>query len=404
MALTILKIRTAKPAGKPRKLYDEHGLFILLTPRGARLWRFRYHFDRKEKLLALGSYPEVGLKDARAKRDDARRLLAEGIDPGEARKAAKAKQRSKTGDSFEAVAREWFDKFSSGWKPSHSSKIIRRLERDVFPWVGSRPIGEITETELLQVLTRIADRGAVDTAHRAKQNCSQIFCYGAATGRGNSDPTALLKRALPPATGSHFAAITAPEAIGPLLRALDGYPGTLVVRCALRLAPLVFVRPGELRGAQWQEFNLVRSEWRIPGERMKRGQPHIVPLSRQAVAILKELEPLTGNGHLVFPSERSRTKAISDNTLNAALRRLDYSKDQMTAHGFRTMASTLLNENGWPPDVIERQLAHTERNSVRAAYNHADYLEKRREMMQWWADYLDELRDGSVGFSRHKWS
>jgi integrase len=348
--------------------------------------------DGKEKLLSLGVYPEVSLKLAHERRDECRRQLASGIDPGARRKAEKASE----ADSFEAIAREWFEKFSRSWAPSHSSKVIRRLEVDVFPSMGSRRARDISPPELLACLRRVESRGALDTAHRVLQNCGQIFRYAVATGRAVRDPAADLRGALPAPNGGHFASITEPAKIGALLRSIEGYEGTHVARCALRLAPLVFVRPGELRKAEWAEFDLDGAEWRIPGERMKARVLHIVPLSRQAVVILRELHSVTGDGRYLFPSVRSTARPMSDNTLNAALRRLGYTTDDMTAHGFRGMASTLLNEQGcWNRDAIERQLAHGERDEVRAAYNYAEYLPERRRMMQAWADYLAGLRAGA---------
>ncbi len=391
MSLTDASIRSAKPSEKPYKRAAGGGLYLLINPNGSRWWRFKYRLGGKERLLSLGVYPDVSLKQAREKRDEARRQLANGIDPSVKRKAEKVAQ----ADSFEAVAREWFAKFSTNWADSHSSKVLRRLEADVFPWLGSRPVGQITPPELLVCLRRVEGRGALDTAHRVHQNCGQIFRYAVATGRAERDPAADLRGALPPPAGGHFASITEPVRIGELLRAMDGYEGTLAARCALRLAPLVFVRPGELRKAEWSEFDLDVAEWRIPPERMKARVLHIVPLSQQAVAILRELQPATGSGTYVFPSVRTSARPISDNTLNAALRHLGYTTDDMTAHGFRSMASTLLNEQGWHRDAIERQLAHGERDEVRAAYNYAEYLPERRKMMQSWSDYLDALRTGA---------
>lgn len=388
--LTDNAIRSAKSRGKPYKLFDERGLYLLVTQEGARWWRFKFRYGDKEKLLSLGVYPDVKLKDARKRRDELRSQLASGVDPGAKRKA----ERLARADSFEAVAREWFAKFSPNWATTHSDKIIRRLEADIFPWIGPRSVGQITSPELLACLRRIEARGALDTAHRAHQNSGQVFRYAIATGRAERDPAADLRGALPPVNGGHFASITDPPAIGALMRAIDGYEGTLVARCALRLAPLVFVRPGELREAEWSEFDLDKAEWRIPPERMKARVLHVVPLSTQAVATLRELLPLTGSGRYVFPSLRTPARPMSENTVNAALRRLGYTGDQMTGHGFRSMASTLLNEQGWQRDAIERQLAHGERDEVRAAYNYAQYLPERRKMMQAWADYLDGLRAG----------
>ena len=396
MSLTDPAIRNAKPGEKPIKLADEKGLYLLIVPAGGKWWRLDYRFAGKRKTLSMGTYPEVSLKEARDKRDDARKQLAQGIDPGETRKAMKAAQ-SAEADTFEVVAREWHTKFSPTWTPEHGERIIRRFERDIFPWMGKRPIREITAPELLAALRRIESRGALDTAHRAHQNCGQVFRYAVATGRADRDPSGDLRGALPPVRDKHHASITDPKGIGELLRAIDDYRGSFVTQCAMRLAPLVFVRPGELRSAEWSEFDFDKAEWRIPGEKMKMRDPHIVPLSTQAAAILLELQPLTGRGRYVFPSARTPNgdRCMSENAVLAALRRLGYTKDEMTGHGFRSMASTLLNEQGWHRDAIERQLAHTERNAVRAAYNYAKHLPERRKMMQAWADYLDGLKRGA---------
>ncbi len=356
---------------------------------------YKYRFAGKEKALALGVYPEVRLAEARERRDQARKTLANGIDPSTAKRLSKQAVTLAHENSFEAVAREWFAKYSPGWAASHGNKIIRRFERDVFPWIGSRPIAEITAPELLRVLRRIESRGALDTAHRAHQNCGQVLRYAVATGRAERDPSHDLRGALPPTKERHHPSITDPKAIGALLRAVEGYQGAFVTKCALRLAPLLFVRPGELRKAEWSEIHLEKAEWRIPAEKMKMRAVHIVPLSIQAVAILRELHPLTGTGKHVFPGARNRNRPMSENTVNAALRRLGYSKDDMTGHGFRSMASTILNEQGWNRDAIERQLAHGERDSIRAAYNYAEHLPERREMMQHWSNYLGTLASGA---------
>lgn len=395
MPLTEIAVRNAKARAKPARLFDAGGLYLEISPSGGKWWRFKYRFAEKEKRLSLGVYPEVSLKAARAKRDEARRLLAEGIDPSEHRQQGKSALALKAANSFEMVAREWFAKFSENWVDTHSTKIIRRLERDLFPWLGSRPINSITAPELLSALRRIESRGALETSHRAMQNCGQVFRYAVATGRAERDPTGDLRGALPPVKEKHHASIRDPKAIGALLRVIDGYEGSLVTKCALRLAPLLFVRPGELRKAEWTEFNLDAGEWRIPAERMKMREQHIVPLSTQAVAVLRELHALTGARRYVFPGARSSSRPMSENTVNAGLRRLGYAKDEMTGHGFRSIASTLLNEQGWHRDAIERQLAHAERDNVRAAYNFAEHLPERRKMMQAWADYLDGLKAGA---------
>jgi integrase len=384
-------VRNAKPEEKMRKLFDGLGLYLLISPAGGKWWRFKYRFAGKERLLSLGTYPEVSVREARDKRDAARKLIAAGIDPGVERKLAKARA---LGGSFEDVAREWAEKFSERWEPTHAATVIKRLERDVFPWLGGQPVGEITSPELLTVLRRIESRGALETAHRVKQTCGQIFRYAVATGRAQRDPSGDLYGALPPVKEKHHAALTKPADVAALLRSIDGYKGTFVVRCALRLAPLVFVRPGELRKSEWSEFDLDGATWRIPPERMKMRSEHIVPLSRQAVEILRELHPLTGKGRYVFPG-RAVSRPMSENTITASLRYLGYSREQMTGHGFRTMASTLLNEMGWPADAIERQLAHSERDNVRDAYNRAQYLPERKRMMDAWADFLDRLAAGA---------
>ncbi|MGH8506876.1 MAG: tyrosine-type recombinase/integrase, partial [Stenotrophobium sp.] len=391
--------RNAKPRAPAYKLTDAKGLFLLIHPNGSKYWRWKYRNAGKEKLLAFGVYPEVSLKAAREKRDAARQQLAQGIDPGDVKKASKTAQAGS--ESFEAIAREWHAKFAPGWVASHGDRILRRMELDVFPWIGKRPITELKAPDVLACLRRIESRGALETAHRAMQNCGQVFRYAVATGRAERDPTSDLRGALPSPKEKHHPSITNPERIGELLRAINGYEGAFVTKCALRLAPLVFVRPGELRKATWDEINLEKAEWRIPAERMKMRELHIVPLSAQAVDVLRELEPLTGGGipakpdapRYVFPGGRTRLRPMSENAVLAALRRMGYAKEEMTGHGFRSMASTLLHEQGWNHQVIERQLAHAERNAVSAAYNYAEHLPERRKMMQAWADYLDILKD-----------
>lgn len=391
--LTDTSIKNAKPKEKPYKLADGGGLYLLVTPNGSRLWRLKYRVGGIEKLLSFGSYPQVSLKEARDKAFEAKQGLSSGIDPSQAKKAQKAS--ASGADSFEAVAREWFGKFSTGWAPGHAERVIRLLERDVFPWLGEKIVKEITAPELLSVLRRIEARGAVDTAHRARQTAGAVFRYAVATGRAERDPSGDLRGAIPPARGGHMAAITDSQRLGGLLRAIDAYEGGLIVRCALRLAPLVFVRPGELRRMEWAEISVERGEWVIPGEKMKMKREHIVPLSRQAVEILEEIRPFTGAGRYVFPSPTSQNRPLSDMALLTALRRMGIAKEEMTIHGFRATASSLLNAQGWPSDVIERQLAHVEKNQVRAAYNRHDYLPERRKMMQSWADFLVVLKSGA---------
>jgi integrase len=392
MSLTDVTCKNAKPREKAYKLSDDRGLYLFVRPNGSKSWRLKYRFIGKEKTLTIGLYPDISLAEARTARDKAKKQLANEIDPGLAKQVSKRCAKEAAEHSFERVAQEWYTKFSSKWSASHGEKILRRLEKDIFPWIGKRPISEITAPELLTVLRRMESRGAIETAHRANQNCGQIFRYAIASGLAERDPSADLKGAIPPPKTKHHASIINPNEIGELLRAIDGYQGGFVTKCALRLAPLVFVRPGELRHAEWSEFDLDKAEWRIPAEKMKMRVMHIVPLSTQAIEILGELKALTGNGKYLFPSVRSLKRPMSENTVLGALRRLGYTGDEMTGHGFRSMASTLLNEQGWNPDAIERQLAHGERNTVRAAYNYAEYLPERKKMMQDWADYLEGLR------------
>jgi integrase len=397
--LTDTAIRKAKAAVKPFKLTDERGMFLLVHPNGSKYWRMKYRHAAKEKLLALGVYPDVSLADARERRDDARKLLAKGKDPAEVKREAKAvlaAEAAQAENCFAFVADEWLAKQEKTMAPATFTKARAMFDGLVFPWIGERPIAEIDPPEMLKLLRRIEERGAHETAHRTKQRCGQVFRYAIATGRATRDPTTDLRGALTPAKVEHRAAITDPAKIGELLRAIDSYTGGFVTCCALKLAPLVFVRPGELRKAEWAEFDLDGAVWRIPAERMKMRETHIVPLSEQAVAILRELHPLTGDGLYVFPGARSASRPMSNMAINAALRRMGFDKDTMTGHGFRALAATRLNELGWSPDAIERQLAHAERNKVRAAYNRAQYLEERTRMMQAWADYLDTLKQGAA--------
>ena len=394
MPLTDTAIRNAKsPGEKPVRLFDERGLYLEISPTGGKWWRLKYRIAGKEKRLSLGVYPDVSLKDARDRRDASRKLLADGIDPSERRKVMKLARADGVANSFEVVTREWFAKYSVTWAANHSDRIIRRFERDIFPWIGGRPIAEVTAPELLAVVRRIENRGALETAHRALGNCGQVFRYAVATGRAMRDPCGDLRGALPPVKGEHFAATTEPKGVAELFRAMDGYEGTLTVRCALRLAPLVFVRPGELRKAEWADIDLDAAEWRYTVT--KTNTPHIVPLSRQAVEILRELHPLTGRGRFVFPGARSNGRPMSDNAILAAMRRMGIGKDEMSGHGFRAVARTILDEVlGVRPDYIEHQLAHAVRDPNGRAYNWTAHLPERRKMMQQWADYLDKLKAG----------
>jgi integrase len=390
--LTESKIKAAKPREKAHKLFDERGLFLLVPLTGARLWRFKYRIGGREKLLSLGAYPDVSLKRAREKRDDARKLVADGSDPSAQRKAAKAAG----ADTFRAVADEWIALQAKTLADETVSILRGRLQTVLYPAFGSRPIASIEPPDLLAVLKRIEARGTSETAHRLRSLAGRVFKYAIATGRAKRDISADLHGALAPVVVTNFAAVTSPKRIGELLRAIDGYQGQPSTAMALKLAPYVFVRPGELRGARWAEFDLDAKdpEWRLPAERMKMDEEHVVPLSTQAVEILRDLQPLTGDGELLFPGLRSPHRPISENSMNAALRRLGFSQTEHTSHGFRSMASTCLNEQGWHPDLIELQLAHAERNKVRAAYNRASRLAERRKMMQAWADYLDGLKAG----------
>jgi len=394
MALTDTQVRNAKPAGRLVKLSDSLGLRLDVTPNGGKWWRFRYRFASKQKMLSLGTYPEIGLAKARDRRDDARKLLADGIDPGVHRKATRAMRAERAANSFEAVAREWYAKMAPNWAESHGEKVIRRLERDVFPWIDGRPVAEVSAPELLAVLRRIESRGTVETAHRALQNCGQVFRYAVASGRAPRDPSGDLRGALPPMKHQHFAAMTEPKEIGALLRKLDGYHGTLVVRTALELAPMVFVRPGELRTARWADIDLDAAEWRY--RVTKTGTDHVVPLATQAVAALRELFALTGHGQYVFPGVRAHEKPMSENAVLAAFRSLGIPKEEMSGHGFRAMARTVLDEVlGFRVDWIEHQMAHAVRDPNGRAYNRTAHLAGRRKMMQAWADWLDRQRTGA---------
>ena len=390
--LTDKAIRALKPSEKPYKASDSLGLYLLVQPNGSRLWRFKYRHDGRENAAAFGAYPEIGLSEARKRREELRRLLSNGIDPAAHRKATKVARATAAENSLEVVAREWFQKMSPGWVDKHRVKIIQRLERDVFPWLGSRPVAELTAPEVLAVLRRIEERGAIETAHRALGDLSAICRYAVATGRALSDPCRDLRGALAPKVVRHFAAVTDPKAIPDLLRAMDGYQGGLVVRSALRLAPLLFVRPGELRSARWADIDLEAGEWRFTAS--KTGQAHIVPLATQAVAILRELHPLTGHHDLVFPGARSPRRPMSENTVNVALRALGIERETTSGHGFRAMARTVLEEHlRFPAHIIEAQLAHAVRDANGRAYNRTTHIEERRVMMQKWADYLEALRE-----------
>lgn len=386
-------IRKAKPTDKPQRLTDGLGMYLEISPAGGKLWRLKYRHGGKEKRLALGIYPDVSLADARQRREDARKLIAAGIDPSDHRKAEKAAGAERAANSFEVVAREWFEKYRPGWAASHADKVIRRLERDVFPWIGNQPIATITAPQVLAALRRIEARGVLETAHRALQNCGQVFRYAIATGRAERDPTPDLRGALPPWKAEHFPSVTEPAALGGILRTIDTYSSGLVVRCALRLLPLVFVRPGELRTMRWADIDFDAHEWRYTVT--KTGTPHVVPLAKQSVDILRELEALTGRHEYAF-SGRAPRRPMSDAAMSAALRALGVPRETLTPHGFRAAARTILDEVlGFRVDLIEHQLAHSVRDANGRAYNRTAHLPERRKMMQVWADYLDKLRDGA---------
>ena len=370
-------------------MYDSHGLYLEVAPTGGKWWRQKFRFERREKRISLGVWPHVSLKDARKRRDENRSLLAEGIDPSAQRKAAKVARAA--ADSLEVVAREWFYKQKNTWASNHAVTIINRLENNIFPWLGEQSIGAITAQGLLEILRRIESRGANETAHRVLGVCDQIWRYAIATGRVERNIAADLKGALTPAEKTHLAAVTDPKLVGPLLRVLDGYEGTLTVQCALRIAPLVFARPGELRKAEWKDIDFDKAEWKLIAS--KTNSNHIVPLSRQAVEILLELHPLTGRGRYVFPNARSKDRPMSDNAVLAALRSLGIPKEEMCGHGFRAMARTILDEvMKFRGDIIEHQLAHAVKDPLGRAYNRTSFLPERHAMMQAWSDYLDTLK------------
>lgn len=396
--LTEIQIKNAKPREKSYRLYDERGMYFevrpAVNPKGSRFFGFKYRFEGRDRQMSLGTYPDTTLKEARELRDQYRKMVKSGIDPIAQRNAAKISVSRKGANTFEGIAREWYLRFSPGWSPSHSKTVIRRLEADLFPWLKHRSVSEITATELLAVLRKVEERGALETAHRELQICGQVFRYAIATGRAERDISADLRGALPPVPkNNHHAAVTDPKRLGELLRIMDVYQGSFIVKCALRLAPILFVRPGELRHAEWQDIDLETHEWRFLVS--KTGQPHIVPLATQAVDILRELHQLTGQGVYVFPSARSGLKALSENGVLAALRNLDIPKEEMSGHGFRATARTMLDEVlKFPPYLIEHQLGHTVKDPLGRSYNRTQHLEERKAMMQRWADYLDELRGG----------
>jgi integrase len=391
--LTDTTCKNAKAKDKPYKLADEKGMFLLINPNGSKYFRLKYRIDGKEKLLALGVYPQISLKQAREKRDEAKQQLADGIDPNDNKKAVKLARADNAANSFEVLAREWFERNMTDKSESHQKRTLGMLERDVLPFLGSKPIADIKAPELLAVLRKIEERGAIESAHRTLQIFGQITRYAIATGRIDVDISQFLRGSLRPVNGGHFAAITNPKELGALLRAIDSYSGSLMVKTALQIAPQVFVRPIELRGMEWSHVDFDTKEWRYLVT--KTNVQHIVPLANQVINAIQELQPITGHGRFVFPSERTPdgSRCMSDVALLAALRRMGFSKDEVSIHGFRATARTLLDEVlGFRPDFIEHQLAHAVRDPNGRAYNRTAHLEERRKMMQSWADYLDRLK------------
>lgn len=399
MALTALEVSKSKATGKMQRLADGGNMYLLIQPNGAKYWRLDYRLAGKRKTLAIGVYPGMSLSNAREQREQARKLIANGVDPVAVKQAQKTSTIKNGENSFEVIAREWFVRHATNWKENHSSKIIARLEKDIFPWIGNRPIAEMTAPALLAVIRKIEARGALETAHRALACCGQVFRYAVATGRAERDPTGDLRGALPPVKrDKHFAAITEPKKVGELLRDIEGYQGSYIVKGAFKLSPLLFVRPGELRKMEWTELDLDKAEWIIPADKMKMGVTHIVPLAKQAVAVLREMRPLMGRSKYVFHGERDHDRPMSDNAIRSALRRMGWANDEMTPHGFRAMASTILDNMGYKQEWLERQLAHEEPNKIKAAYKREAwrmYLPERTAMMQAWADYLDKLKAGA---------
>ena len=391
--LKSIQVKQATAKDKPYKLTDEKGLYLYITPKGQKYWRFNYRFAGKRKTLALGVFPETSLAEARTKHTEARKQIEHDIDPADIRRAAKLARSLSSENSFKAISLEWFEMKKPDWSPGHTERVNRMLSKYLIPHIGHRVIGEITPADLLACLRKVEARGTINTAHRVKQTAGQVFRYAVSTNKAERDPTPDLKEALSTTKAVHMAAITEPKEVGLLLLILDDYQGTPEVATALKLAPLLFCRPGELRSMEWSEIRFDRNEWRIPGNKMKSGEDHIVPLCKQAIAELQSLLQLTGHRQYVFPSARSPKRPMSDNAVLSAMRRLGIPKEQMTGHGFRAMARTLLDEElGYRIEWIECQLAHEVKDSNGRAYNRTTYLKQRKEMMQHWADYLDGLK------------
>lgn len=395
MPLNDTYIRSLKPDLKPRKYFDGGGLFLFIPTSGSKLWRMAYRFNGKSKLLSFGEYPTISLRDARARREEAKQLIAKDIDPSEHKREVRQAKIDAERNSFENIAREWHETRMAEFSEKHQGTVMYRLETYIFPAIGKVGITKLETQDIMAVVKLLEQKGNYETSRRLLQIISQVFRYAVITGKAKHNIAADMRGALRPRKVTHRAALVEPEKVGQLLRDIDDYEGYFPLVCALKLAPLVFTRPTELPAAQWKEFDLEAAEWRIPAERMKMRQQHIVPLSEQALAVLRDLYAFTGGGKYLFPSTRTETRPIADATMLNALRRMGYQKHEMSVHGFRSIASTLLNELGFNRDWIERQLAHGERDEVRAAYNYAEYLPERRKMMQAWATYLDKLRSGT---------
>ncbi|EAT8559387.1 tyrosine-type recombinase/integrase [Salmonella enterica] len=392
MPLTDLAIRRSKPKDKPYTLNDGNGLSLLIEPNGSKGWRLRYRFSGKAKLMSLGTYPSVALADARTARDEAKKLIAGGIDPAEVRKAKKREIESRFGNTFEGIAREWYEKRFDRWSPSYAEEMIETFEKDVFPYIGSRPVAEIKPMELLAVLSVLNDRGATEKLRKVRQRCGEVFRYAVITGRAEYNPAPDLVSAFAPHKKEHYAFLKTDE-LPEFFRILNTYTGSMIVKLAMRLLILTGVRPGELRQAEWCEIDFDNRLWEIPKERMKMRRPHCVPLSEQALNILEQLKPVTGHYQYIFPGRIHHSKPMSEMAMNVLIRRIGYA-GRVTGHGFRHTMSTILHEQGYNTAWIETQLAHVDKNSIRGTYNHAQYLDGRREMLQWYADYMDALEHG----------
>lgn len=392
MQLTDLAIRRSKPKDKPYTLNDGNGLSLLIEPNGSKGWRLRYRFAGKAKLMSLGTYPNIALADARTARDEAKKLIAGGIDPAEVRKAKKREIESRFGNTFEGIAREWYEKRFDRWSPSYAEEMIETFEKDVFPYIGSRPIAEIKPMELLAVLSVLNDRGATEKLRKVRQRCGEVFRYAVITGRAEYNPAPDLVSAFAPHKKEHYAFLKTDE-LPEFFRILNTYTGSMIVKLAMRLLILTGVRPGELRQAEWCEIDFDNRVWEVPKERMKMRRPHCVPLSEQAINLLEQLKPVTGHYQYIFPGRIHHSKPMSEMAMNVLIRRIGYA-GRVTGHGFRHTMSTILHEQGYNTAWIETQLAHVDKNSIRGTYNHAQYLDGRREMLQWYADYMDALEHG----------